>query len=60
MYLNPTLDSEGVVRGEYEIVMMSPEVMLTDLKCRVMFRSKVYQDNLVGLVIDEAYCVDKL
>ena len=51
--------AEGVVRGEFQIVMLSPEAMLTDLKWREMFRSKVYHDNLVGLVIDEAHCVEK-
>ena len=46
--------TKEVVRGEYQIVLMSPEVMLTELKCREMFRSKVYRDNIVGLVINEA------
>ena len=46
--------TKEVVRGEYQIVLMSSEVMLTELKCREMFRSKVYRDNIVGLVINEA------
>lgn len=51
--------TEGVVRGEYQTVMLTLEVMLTDLKCREMFRSKVCQDNLVGLVVDEVHCIEK-
>ncbi len=31
--------------------------MLTDLSWREMFRTTVYQENLVGIVVDEAHCV---
>lgn len=49
---------EGVVKGEYELVYMSPESMLRVLKYREMFRSDVYQQNLMCLAIDEAHCVE--
>ena len=49
----------GVVAGDYSLVYMSPESMLTNLKYREMFRSTVYQENLICLAIDEAHCVEK-
>ena len=48
-----------VVNGHYSLVYMSPESMLTVLKYREMFRSSVYQQNLICLAIDEAHCIDK-
>ena len=50
---------EQVIKGDFELVFMSPESMLTVLKYREMFRSVAYQKNLVCLAIDEAHCVDK-
>ena len=47
----------NVTKGNYSIVFMSPE-MLVD-KWRKLFTTKVYQERLVGLVIDEAHCVVK-
>ena len=49
----------NVIAGEYSLVYMSPESMLTNLRYREMFRSVVYQENLVCLAIDEAHCVEK-
>ena len=48
-----------VIEGCYSLVYISPESMLTNLKFREMFRSEVYQHNLVCLAIDEAHCVEK-
>lgn len=48
-----------VVNGHYSLVYISPESMLTVLKYREMFRSSVYQQNLICLAIDEAHCIDK-
>lgn len=50
---------DDVVNGHYSLVYMSPESMLTNLRYREMFRSSVYQENLVCLSIDEAHCVEK-
>ena len=41
----------NVIAGEYSLVYMSPESMVTYLRYRVMFRSVVYQENFVGLAI---------
>ena len=32
---------------------------MTELKWREMFHSEVYQKNVIGLVIDEAHCIEK-
>ena len=50
---------QGVMGGEYSLVYMSPESMMTVLQWREMFRSRLYQQRLKGIVIDEAHCVDK-
>ena len=49
-------DEANAPTGDYSLVYMSPESMLAVLK---MFRSCVYQKNLVCLVTDEAHCIDK-
>ena len=51
---------EQVLKGEFELVFMSPECILRVLKYREMFRSVAYQKNLVCLAIDEAHSVEKL
>ena len=43
---------QQVLKGEFQLVFMSPESMLKVLKCREMFRSTAYQKNLVCLAID--------
>jgi len=49
----------GVMDGEYRLVYMSPESMMTVLQWREMFRSPLYQQRLKGIVIDEAHCVEQ-
>ena len=46
-----------IVNGHYSLVYISPESMLTVLKYREMFRSSVYQQNLICLAIDEIHCI---
>ena len=50
---------EAILRGQYNIVYLSPEQLLTRGKWREMLHSEVYQNNLVGFVVDEAHCVKK-
>ena len=50
---------QQVEKGVFSLVFMSPESLLKVLRWREMFRSKIYQDNLVGLIVDEAHCVEK-
>ena len=48
---------ERVLRGEVQLVYISPESILSNFKFRRMLTSSVYMDNLVALVVDEAHCV---
>ena len=48
-----------VVSGNYRLVFLSPEQLLTVKKWRIMLQSQVYRVQLVGLVVDEAHCVKK-
>ena len=50
---------QGILHDEFQLVFISPEAMLRDPIWREMFRSDVYQKNLVALVVDEAHCVEK-
>ena len=49
---------QAVLAGEYQIIFLSPEVLLTELRWREMLRKEVYQNNLVGVIVDEAHCVE--
>ena len=48
-----------VEKGEFSLVFISPESLVSGCRWREMFRSAVYQANLVGVVVDEAHCIDK-
>lgn len=51
-------DSLDSIRdGKAQLVYTSPESLLTNLHWREMLRSKLYQDNLVAFVVDEAHTV---
>ncbi len=49
----------GVIEGKFQLVLISPELLLTNLHWREMLRSPKYQNMLVGLAVDEAHCVTK-
>ena len=48
-----------VCEGNYQLVYISPEALLTNSTWRDMLQSPIYQSNLVALVVDEAHCVKK-
>ena len=54
-------ESEGVkndvMKGKYSIVLLSPEMTMS--KWRSLLLTRVYQQRLVGVVVDEAHCVVK-
>ena len=50
---------QGVLRGDYQLIYISPESLLRVLQWREMFRSDIYQSNLIGIIVDEAHLVDK-
>ena len=49
----------SVCMGAYQLVYLSPEVLLTDERWRDMLLCPVYARNLVALVVDEAHCVKR-
>lgn len=49
---------QAVLNGGYQVVYASPESFLTIPRWRDMLSAKIYTDNLVAVVVDEAHCVD--
>lgn len=52
-------NEDKVIQGSYQLVFGSPEAWLLNSKWRSMLSSKVYQDNLAGLVVDEVHATYK-
>ena len=50
-------DSDGIMQGNYQLLYASPESVLRVDKWRNMLGSSVYQENLMGVAIDEAHCI---
>ena len=50
---------EKLCEGGYQLIFISPENLLSSMYWRDMLLSPVYQDNIVGLAVDEAHCVTK-
>lgn len=48
---------ENVKRKKYQLMFVSPESLVGNPVWRQILRSQIYQEALVGLVIDEAHCV---
>ena len=48
---------EWVVKGETQLVYISPENIICNPKYRQMLLSPVYKENLIGIAVDEAHCV---
>jgi len=49
--------SQCIINGEYQLVFISPEALLSKKRWRKMLLCDVYQRNLVAVVVDEAHCV---
>ena len=45
--------------GQYQLVLFSPEALLTVRRWREMLQSEVYKSRIVAFVVDEAHCVKK-
>ena len=52
-----TTVKERIVKGEVQLVFITPENLITNKTFREMLLSPPYQKNLVALVVVEAYCV---
>ena len=48
-----------MLTGNFQLVYSSPESLLCVLQWREMFRSEVYQHNLVAVIVDEAHCIQE-
>ena len=48
---------ERILRGEVQLLFISPESAIGNRTYRAMFLSQQYKKNLVGLIVDEAHCV---
>lgn len=55
----PTAVRALIKKGEFQIVFVSPEALFMSTEWRNMLASKIYKDNLVGFVVDEAHCIKK-
>ena len=49
----------GIKKGEYQVVLITPEMLLDNKQCRKMLRDEVYSERLHTVVIDEAHRVKK-
>ena len=50
---------KGVSQGNYQLVYITPELLIEKTRWRKLLSSSVYEDRLKGFVIDEAHCVKK-
>ena len=50
----------AVMAGNYQLIYISPETLLTDRQWRHVIESPLFQKNLVAFVVDEAHCIKKL
>jgi len=46
-----------VLKGKIQLVFISPENLLYNMRYRSMLSSPVYEDKLVCVAVDEAHCV---
>ena len=58
-YVSERCDFDKVYERSYPILFLSPEALLTDSKWRDVVLSRVYQEYLMAVVIDEAHCIKK-
>ena len=50
---------QKILRGQHQLVFMSPESLFCNLLWRRMLSTSIYSKNLIAFVIDEAHCVKK-
>ena len=56
----PISMKNDIKKGNYQIIFISPEALFVSIEWRNVLSSDVFQNNLVGFVVDEAHCVKKL
>ena len=52
-------DNAEIQLGAFQLVYISPELMVSSASWREMFRTVVYKENLMCLAVDEAHLVEK-
>lgn len=52
-------DDQDIIDGKFSIVFGSPESWILNTKWREMLASRTYQDNTVGIVVDEVHVTYK-
>ena len=50
---------EGVYKGEFQLVFISPELLVHRTHWRKMLSTPIYEQCLKGFIVDEAHCVMK-
>ena len=55
---NPDI-KQRILEGNYQLVFISPESLLTVSRWRGMLKDEPYVSGLVAFVVDEAHCVKK-
>ena len=62
-YLGSTQEDPMVIvaatAGKLQCVLATPETLLNNQVVRSMLMSKIYNDNLVAIIVDEAHCISK-
>ena len=54
----PTVKRE-IKNGNYQVAFTSPECLFLSMEWKYMLLSNLYQQNLIGFVVDEAHCIKK-
>ena len=54
-----SITKSSICAGDYQVLFVSPEMLLRDKEMRDILQSPTYQENVVGLAVDEAHCVKK-
>lgn len=57
--LDPSIIEEDLLAAKYSIIFTSSESIVQNEKWHSMLKSSVYQENLFGIVTDEAHVVPK-
>ena len=52
-------EKDKVSNGQYQLVLFSPEALLSVRRWREMLRDETYTSRIVAFVVDEAHCVKK-
>jgi len=52
-------DKDGALAGKHSFIFANPEALILNEKWRQMLQSTVYQENLFGIVADEAHVIPK-